>query len=77
MSDESIRVWRRRGVHLVCLCIMLPVLPLYFLRQGLQAGVDFIDWITEGRAWCQPLLRASDWIENRFASAARTEGGSR
>ena len=41
---------KRRLVHLVCIFILFPILPIFLLRTILQACVDFLDWTVEGRA---------------------------
>lgn len=68
---------KKRLVHLACLFILLPVLPIFFLRTALQACVDFLDWTTEGRAWCQPFVDASEWFGNRFDPPRRRPSAER
>lgn len=58
---------RRNLIFLCQILIMSPLLPIYFLRTGLQACVDFLDWTTVGRAWCQPFFDAVEWVDRKYS----------
>ena len=64
---------KRRFTSLLCIIVLGPILPLYFLRALAQGIVDGLDWATEGRAWCRPFLAACEAIERRFGTDPDTE----
>ena len=64
---------KRKAASALCLLVLAPILPLWFLRALAQATVDGLDWLTEGRAWCKPFLSCCDRIETAFGVDADSE----
>jgi hypothetical protein len=64
---------KRRFASLLCIIVLGPILPLYFLRTLAQGIVDGLDWMTEGRSWCRPFLAGCEAIERRFGVDADTK----
>jgi hypothetical protein len=57
---------KRVVASLICLFILGPMLPLYFLRNLAEWTVYFLDWAVEGRAWTKPFLVACDWVQKKM-----------